>query len=55
MVRSTDVRLRLIHNILAQTANATRFSVVTFEPEEIRTRNFGFSGSTQLSLCPYTP
>ena len=25
-----------------------RFSAVIFEPEEIRTRNFGFSGSTQL-------
>ena len=30
-----------------------KISAVTFRPEEIQTRNFGFSGSTQLSLCLY--
>ena len=41
---------------LAQTVNTTKFSAVSFEPEEIRTRNVRFSGSrTQLSLCPFTP
>ena len=42
-------------NVLAKIANATRFSAVTFEPEEIRTRNFEFSCSALLSLCPYMP
>ena len=30
--------------MLSQTANAIRFSAVTFEPEEIRTQNFGGRG-----------
>ena len=49
------VGFKRVKTILAQTANAKGFPAVTFKPEKIRTRNFGFSGFTQLSLCPYMP